>query len=62
MRTQEERICWNKGNLLHVYLLVFSSDTMVESKRKAEKSEVHSGSWGFYHNERYTERLKKNKI
>lgn len=52
MRTQEERICWNKGNLLHVYLLVFSSDTMVESKRKAEKSEVHSGSWGFYHNER----------
>lgn len=43
----------------YVCLPVFSSDTMVQSKRKAEKAKIHSGSEGFYHNERYTETLKK---
>lgn len=46
MRTQQEKgICCNKGNCkFYVYLPVFSSDTNVRSKRKAEKAEIHSGS------------------
>lgn len=34
---------------------------MVQSKKAAEKAEIHSGLGGFYHNERYAERLKKIK-